>query len=255
MPTRTSQRQDVIEVEEIKEESLTVCLLGSSPLICNRMSQKARRELLMPRGRKTAAEKAISEKHNLLEEYRASPYVLGDGAPTLIGVMASALKGAIMTAALDIPGVRKAQIGRLVYVVGDYVPIYGVPRLFMSVTRSADMNRTPDVRTRAILPRWAARAEIRYTAPILNETQLRRLIAAAGIVAGIGDWRPEKGKGSYGQFRIVDEADPDFARVVAEGGREAQTGALFGDAPEPYDGETAELLSWYVEERARRGRG
>src|SRR3990172_776783 len=139
----TKQAEVTIYVPEIHRKHILVSILGTSPYIANRMAEKARHELLNPRGRMNAAEKQTNLKHDPVAEFRASPYTLMDeAAPTLLAGMSSAFKGAMSTAALDLPGTKKAQIGRLVYVEGDYTPIYGVPRLFMSVTRSADMNRT-----------------------------------------------------------------------------------------------------------------
>lgn len=246
------EKETSISVMEIVKGQMDFCVLGTSPLICNRMSEKAKRELLMPKGRKNAAEKASSLKHDPVAEYRASPYVSRDPAsPTLLMVMASAFKKALSTAALDMPGAKKAQIGRLTYVEGDYIPIYGTPRLFMSITRSADMNKTPDVRTRAILREWACRVSITFVKPQLREQAVANLLAAAGITMGIGDWRPEKGAGSYGQFRLVSQDDAEFVRIIQTQGRIAQVASM--DEPEPYDAESAELLSWFETESKVRG--
>ena len=84
----------------------------------------------------------------------------------------------------------------------------------MSITRSADKNRTPDVRTRAILPEWACKLRIAYTKPILREQAIFNLLAAAGLQSGVGDWRQEKGSGSYGAFKLVNADDPDFLRNI-----------------------------------------
>lgn len=242
--------EEVVSVIEVVQGTINLNVLGTSPLICNRMSEKARRELLLPSGRKTTAEKASSLKHDPIAEFRASPYILSKG-PTLIGLMASAFKGAMGTAALDLPGATKSKIGRLVYVEGEYVSIFGTPKLYMSIVRSADMNKTPDVRTRAILPEWACRIAISFVEPVIRQTAVVNLLAAAGITAGVGDWRPEKGKGAFGRFKIVNDDDPDFARLMTTGGREEQVAALA--SPDTYDTETDELLSWYMDSAKIKG--
>jgi hypothetical protein len=63
-----------IFVTEQRRETLNFCIMGTTPLIHNRMSQKVLQTLLCPAPRKNAAEKAQSLKHNPLEEYRNSPY-------------------------------------------------------------------------------------------------------------------------------------------------------------------------------------
>ena len=243
-----------ITIVRVEKSTIRLSILGTTPLIMNRMSEKARRELLMPKGRKTAADKAANLKHVPLEEFRASPYMLRDtDSPAYLAIMASAFKGAMGTAALDLPGARKAQIGRLVYVEGELVPIYGEPQLFMSVVRSADMNRTPDIRSRVIIPEWCAEIQVSYVMPTIREQAVINLLSAAGITAGVGDWRSEKGKGSYGQFEVVTATDKRVAQIKKLWGRTKQIEAMA--EPRPYDLETEELLSWFTEEAPRRGFG
>jgi hypothetical protein len=230
---------------------MALALVGSSPLVFNRMSEKARQELLLPRGRKTAADKQASLKHDPMREFRASAYAMPEG-DALLGIMATAVKGAMRTAALDLSGTSKAQIGRLVYVQGDYVPVYGVPKLFMSVVRQAGMNHTPDIRTRAIVPEWAALVHITYVVPLLTPTNIANLLAAAGITVGIGDFRQEKGAGNYGLFAVANPDDPAFVAIREEGGREAQAAAMA--SPAFYDEDSEVLFTWYEDERARRGK-
>lgn len=250
---KSTDEQVISDVLTVKQGYVDCYIVGTSPIILNRMSQKAYRELLMPAGRKSAVQRATTLKHVPVEEYRASAYTLPTG-PTLLAVLSTAVKGALRSAALDMPGMKKAQIGRLTYLEGEYAGIYGVPRLFMSITRSADMNKTPDVRTRAIVPEWACKVRVTFVEPLIRVQAVVNLLAAAGITIGIGDWRPEKGAGNYGQFRIVNADDADFARIVKTGGRAAQQAAL--DTPVAYNAETAELLEWFDSERgARRLRG
>ena len=228
------------------------CVLGTTPLIHNRMSQKVLQELLFPKGRKNAAEKAVTMKHNPMEEFRNSPYIINDdNANTLVSILPTAFKGTMMTAALDMPGVARTQIKKHVYVEGQHIEIYGIPQVMCAVTRSADINRTPDVRTRAIMPEWACRLTIEFTMPLLKDQSVANLLAAGGMVSGVGDWRQEKGSGNFGCFKLVSADDPDFVRITKTMGRKAQIKAL--EKPECYDEETEELLSWFEAETKRRG--
>jgi hypothetical protein len=240
-----------IVIEPIRTEIMEVALLGTSPLIMHRMSEDAVHELLFPKGRKTTADKASSLKHDPIKEYRASTYMVPDG-PTLLSIKSSAVKGAMATAALDLPGANKARVGRLVYVLGDYVPVYGVPKVFITPVKSSDMNHTPDIRTRAILPTWLAVARIRYVVPIITATSVINLLAAGGLTAGEGDWRPEKGKGDYGQFEVVNLDDERAQAIINTGGRAAQQAAM--DKPESYDEDSGRILAWFLAEVVKRGK-
>jgi len=240
-----------ISVMEINRAQITFCILGTTPLIHNAMSAKARQELLLPAPKKNAAEKASSLKHNPLEEFRNSPYRYRDVCDSLIYILPTAFKNAMMTAALDMPGVNKTQIKRLVYVHGQGIGIFGVPQLHMAVTRSADMKRTPDVRSRAIMPEWACRLTVEYSPELIKQKSIINLLSAGGIFSGVGDWRQEKGSGNFGSFKIVADDDPDFVRITQTMGRDAQIAAL--DNPECFDIETEDLFAWFGSETDKRG--
>lgn len=251
-----------ITILELQEESIRFYLYGNSPMIFNRLSEKAKRELLLPSPKKNQMERASSLKHDPLQEFRDSAHKLkDDSAPTLLAMPAICFKGALRNAALDIPGAFKSSIGRLTRVTGvetipgvpgsEFIPIYGVPQIVSSIVRMADKDRTPDVRTRAIIPRWACELEVTFMRPQLRGQGVANLVAASGVIVGVGDWRQEKGSGSYGLFKIVDEGDADWKQVVASGGRAAQVAAM--ESPEAYNEDTEELLAWYDVELRRRG--
>ena len=241
-----------LQVMTLRTGMLHMCIKGVSPLILHAMSDKAKHELLLPKGRKTAAERAENLKHNPIEEYRSSVYAHADDEhSTRIMFPAGGFKKAAMTAALDLPGMKKTEIGRLLWVKGATVDIYGIPQMLMSVVRSADINRTPDIRTRAIIPAWACRVSVQYVKPKLADQQVANLFAAAGMIAGIGDGRQEKGALNYGQFELCSEDDPEFMEIVKNGCMTAQDIAL--QAPSCHDLESDRLFAWFNEEVAKMG--
>jgi hypothetical protein len=254
MATRTAKAEvsSEIAVMEVQVGEAECYLVGTTPIILHRMSQKARGQLLFPPPKANAAEKQARLKHDPLREFRDAAHVIKDpDAGTLLAMPAAAFKGALSAAAIDLPGTKKAQIGRLTYVVGEMIEVYGVPQILCSVVRSSDMNKTPDIRTRPIIPRWAARLVVRYIKPQLREQGVVNLLVAAGMYIGVGDWRTQKGSGTYGQFRICAPDDPLYLEIVKTGGRDAQKEAM--DDPTPYDADTGELLAWFDVELKRRG--
>jgi hypothetical protein len=239
-----------IPILEVQTQTIEFYIRGTSPLLYNRVTEKAWRELLLPAPKKNRGERASTLKHNPLEEFRASAYKSPTG-PTYLVIPKLNFKAAARNAALDIPGAFKTQIGRLTYVEDGYFPIYGMPYIHMGIVRMADTNRTPDVRTRAILPRWATKIALTIVRPRLTDRGLANLVGMSGVTNGIGDWRQEKGSGSYGQFRIVNADDEEWHAIVATGGRDAQVEAMRD--PTAYNEETEELLAWYDVEVRRRG--
>lgn len=246
----TAPGERVESIMKVERGSLRVHIVGSTPLILNRLSEKTKRELLYPSRMSVADRDRLGIlKHDPLAEFRAAAHTLPDG-PTLLGILSTAFKGALRTAALDMPGQSKAQIGRLTYVRGSYVGVYGIPQVFMAPVRNSGMDKTPDIRTRCIIPEWACELVVDYAQGLITPQAVTNLLASSGITVGVGDWRVEKGSGDYGQFSIVDPKDKDFVRIVKAGGRKAQVRAM--EIAAPYDDETAELLTWFAKEFADR---
>lgn len=249
----TSTIPSAVRLEPLKMTEVQLCILGATPFIFNRMSAKAQRELLLPSAEKNRAARRATLKHDPLKEYRESVYTdPRENADTRLVFPAPGFKGAAMTAALEMPGATKASVGRLLQVLGYQVRIYGVPQLYMTGVRQAGIQKTPDIRTRAILPEWATMITVRYPVNSLDPSSIANLFAAAGQICGVGDFRQEKGKGSFGLFSLVNADDEEFQRVVSEGRAAAQDKAL--DSPEPFDSESAGLWEWFEAEVRVRGR-
>jgi len=241
-----------LEIPVLKHGAFEAWILGMTPFYCNRMAEKAKRELLLPRGSLTRAQKATRLKHAPLAEYRSSPYLRRGPGPTRIMMVASAPKKAMAQAAIDMPvGIAKTQINRMVFVPEEYIPIFGVPRLAMDVVRQAGIAKTPDIRTRARIDKWCAKLDIRYAEPMINLPAISALLQASGMLCGIGDWRQEKGGGSNGLYEVVDADDPRIKAIIEEGSMEAQDAAL--KDPDCANAESEELLQWYLAELERRG--
>ena len=162
----------------------------------------------------------------------------------------TAFKKSMCTAALDLPGTKKSQIGRLAQVVGYTVPIYGDPRMFMAPVRLQDMSRTLDIRTRAIFPEWACRIDVLFAPHLLTPQGIANLLSAAGMFCGVGDYRVEKGAGDFGCFRLCAPDDPDYMRITTASNRQTQRAAL--DHPVAFNWNTAEMFQWFTEEIERR---
>jgi hypothetical protein len=237
-------------IDALKQGRASLRIIGSTPMYFNAMSVKAKRSLLIGGGKKTASEKK-EIKHDPEQEFRDSVYRSAVG-PTLLAFPAAGIKNGMATAALVTDGVKKTDVQRLIFLPQEKVSIWGTPYLRMDVVRSADMNRTPDVRTRAFLPRWCAEVEVAFVTPTLSVHSVASLLSNAGVVCGLGDFRQEKGKGSYGTFRLVstEEDEALWAELTSSEARDVQEAALAD--PQTYDEETRELWAMLRQERMRR---
>ena len=143
-------------------------------------------------------------KHEPYEEFVDACYQFTDEdkAPTRLWMKGSAFHGAMASVAIDMVGAKKAQIGRLTNVPIEKVAIFGVPKIWCTIVRSSDMARTPDVRTLPILPKWACTIDVRFVGSLIKAASIGNLLGAAGVIVGIGDGRPEKGKLSMGNSSL-----------------------------------------------------
>jgi hypothetical protein len=241
-----------LDIQPLKQGRLRLRMMGQTPLYFNSMSSKSMRDLLIGGGKKTAAQRK-EIKHNPEQEYRDTVYKKSFGE-TLLCFPAPGIKGAMATAALETAGITKTSVQRLIFLPQTHVQIWGTPQLKIDMVRSADMNKTPDMRTRAYLPRWCAEVDIAYVQPTLDAHSIVSLLTNAGSIVGIGDFRQEKGRGSFGTFSVHTEQSmgsfqEDWNELMKEA-RDVQQAAL--DDPEYADDQTAELMAFLVEERSRR---
>lgn len=253
-PKKKTETEINVEIAAIETRDITFKLVGRTPLIFNRQSEKAKRQLLLPPLPKNKAQKTQTLKHEPYEEFRASPYLNRNDAkaPTWLHLPNGMLKKCIAQAAIDIPGSSKAQIGRLVSTGQESIYVWGIPYMRADMVRQAGMSKTPDVRFRACLPEWATQVTYTYLPAIISPGSIANLLNAAGIICGIGDYRVEKGAGDYGQFRIVPDDSEDWHRIVSTGGRAEQIAAM--DMPMFYDEDTRELVEWFDAEIDQRRR-
>ncbi len=197
MAVKPKSEVSEISILEISQGEVRFAVVGTSPYYYNKMSEKAKRTLLLGGRKKTDADKASNLKHDPIAEFRDSCYRFTEhDSLTRLKVPSPSFKGVLGTAALVLPGTRKTEIGRLCWVPDEYCPMWGIPELCMDVVRSADIAKTPDIRTRAKLREWATLITIRFVMPNLTAKAIGNLMAAGGIVAGIGDYRQERGKGN-----------------------------------------------------------
>ena len=206
--TKQAQQAEIV-VAPITMQPIRVAIVGKTPLYCHRMSAKAKQTLLLGGRKKTAAEK-LHIKHHPPDEFRDSMDVDRNfHEHSAVTFPAMAVKSAMVDSALVVAGIKGTDVRRLVFLPEDRIPIFGYPLLKTDITRSADIAKTPDVRTRAFFLKWASEIVISYATPQLSETAILNLLANAGQIIGIGDFRQGKGKGSYGAFEVVTGAVPD----------------------------------------------
>lgn len=198
--TPEPKNEDVgtIDIGRIAAETIAVPIIGTTPLIVHRFSEKAKRIMLdNMQGRKNPKEHKDPEA-----EYEAALYRLKDdryGFPT-IGFKAATVGGARFYSQITMTGLRQCIFFRgEASPDGMLTPIEGEPHMREDVVR---VNRGgTDLRYRPEFSEWSATLLVTYVKSMLTRDSVVELINAGGMGVGVGEWRPEKG-GDFGTFEV-----------------------------------------------------
>ena len=203
-----------VKLKPINRRLVTVRLIGVSPLIMHKWSEKAKRQIRekQQEGKKTRNR----ELRDPEQETKDATYWCDDKC-TIPGVPAVAIKAAVTEAAHNDLGIPKTLVRKslFIYPMGRevVVPIEtvsgngkakGIPEgeLTEDVVRVGQ--GSTDLRYRPYFYDWAVKAQWEIDADLLQVQDFLTLLDRAGFGVGICEWRPEKG-GEYGRFRVDDK--------------------------------------------------
>lgn len=187
-----------ITVPDIKIKPITLRLIGDSPLIMHRWSEKAKKEMLDKQQKQA---KQGKEAKNPERDYEESMYRFPDGRYAFPCV---AFKASAVGACRFVDGMRMTEARGAFHVIGELVEIIGQPRMREDMVRVG--MGTADLRYRAEFPEWSTELYIRFNERAISPSQIINLFNVAGFGVGVGEWRPEK-DGSYGMFHVATEGE------------------------------------------------
>ncbi|MCA1572386.1 MAG: hypothetical protein LC798_19200 [Chloroflexi bacterium] len=188
-----------INLDKIAAETLYVPILGTTPLITRRFSEKAKQQMLdNMQGRKTP-----KEPKNPQALYEAAFYRFKDGG---YGFPVIAFKAATIGGARFYHGVTMTSLRQAMFFRGEpgidgqsLARIEGEPHMREDVVRvgrgAADLCYRPE------FSEWSTTLEVVYVTSMLTRSSVLSLIEAGGMGVGVGEWRPER-DGDFGTFRI-----------------------------------------------------
>lgn len=174
---------------------LDIVLIGDSPLIVHKWSEKAIKQMLDKQmGRATAGK----ENKDPEEDYRNSLYTHPEGGH---GFPSIAFKNAAVSACTSLgKSVTKVAARQAFHVIGELVKIQGEPSMREDMVRVGQ--GTADIRYRAEFKEWRVHIRVRYNARVLSDEQVINLFNTAGFAVGVGEWRSER-DGSFGLFHVA----------------------------------------------------
>jgi len=194
-----------VQISRIDTSHMLVPIVGTSPLIIHKFSEKAKRQMLdAQQGRKSPKQARDPEADYQAAFYRTKE---GYGFPA-VGFKACTI-GAARFYGKD---VRMTDLRQFLFFKGQVsendpqalVEIVGEPRMREDVVRLG-MSGT-DLRYRPEFPEWSAVLEVIFIKSSLTQESVLSLIDAGGMGVGVGEWRPEK-KGDFGTFQVDPSRD------------------------------------------------
>lgn len=198
MATKTSST-DTIEVPQITVERMIIPVIGDSPLIMHKWSEKAKKEML---DKQMKVAKTAKEAKDPQRDFEESIYHHPEGG---YGFPSVAFKNAAVSACRFTDGTKMTVARGAFHVEGEFVKIEGAepnPR--------EDMVRigmgTADIRYRAEFQGWRANIPVTFNNKVLSKAQIVNLFNLAGFGVGVGEWRPEK-DGQFGRFHVAKEGE------------------------------------------------
>jgi hypothetical protein len=198
----TETKSATIDLTAVEVGLMKVPIVGTAPIITNRFSEKAKRQMLdKAQGRKTPKQPKDPEA-----EYDAAFYRFEDGG---FGIPVTAFKSATVGGARFFAAVTMTALRQFLFFRGEVgvdgqqlVRIIGEPRMREDVVRVGSGGT--DLRYRPEFPEWQAVLDVVYVQAALTQGSVLSLINAGGLGIGVGDWRPER-NGPFGTYEI-DEA-------------------------------------------------
>lgn len=193
--------RETVQIPGLEIGVIKFNLIGDSPLIMNKWSEKAIKA--MEEKQQQKAQKG-RQKREPQKEYLASMYKYPTGGH---GFPAVAFKSAAVRAAKSV-GMPMTDARAAFHVVGDLeeqlVKIKGKPEMRKDMVTLKGGGST-DIRYRAQFKEWSAELIVRYNRRVISPEQIINLFNVAGFGTGVGEWRPER-SGQYGAFHVDAES-------------------------------------------------
>lgn len=208
----TKKQETVVNILPIDIRMAEITVVGDTPLIVHKWSEKAKREIL-DKQMKVTKTKGKDAKSPVADFIDSLYWLEGepderteDGFEKAVGAAKFGFPATAFKAAAVAAGYRSGVLKNMVtangafHIIGEMVEIKGIPHMREDMVRVG--MGTADIRFRGEFDTWSASFTIRYNAAVFSLEQIVNLFNLGGFACGIGEWRPERG-GVYGMFHVA----------------------------------------------------
>ena len=212
---------NVVEMPIMDIQKMELVLVGDTPVISHKWSEKAKKQMLDKQMKKA---KQGKEAKDPWSDFCNSLYWL-DGMPedpteedimtARFGLPSLQFKLSAVNACSSIDGMTKVLARQTFFINNEFVEIQGGPPEMREDMVRISMG-TADIRYRGEFRNWWVRLLISYNHRVISPEQVTNLVNTAGFGVGVGDWRPEKG-GQFGRWHVADSVEmANFTQEAAE---------------------------------------
>lgn len=212
-----AKQEEIPQIDRIAAETIIVPIIGTTPLIVHRFSEKAKRQMLEAmQGIKRTKEHRDPKAEFIDAAYRMNR---NGGDRDRYGFPSLGFKEATVGAARFYPKNKVTMTGlrQFIFFKGEMgedriglVPILKHEDADVdSNTEWPRMREDPvtvgvdgrDLRYRPEFWPWRADLKVTYVTSALSRGSVLSLIDAGGLGVGVGEWRPQK-RGDFGTYRV-----------------------------------------------------
>lgn len=191
--------KDEIIIHPPKKRLMDIELIGETPLIMHKMSEKSKK---MIRDKQQKKAKKPREARNPKQEFKDAMYTNGNGTYLF---PARAFKSSAVEACRQIDGISMTAVKQMFFVSGiddvEWVKIESDEPIMREDVVKIGMGTT-DLRYRPEFKNWKTKIRVQYLEDVISPEQIVNIFELAGFCSGIGEDRPNKQGHTFGMFKV-----------------------------------------------------
>jgi hypothetical protein len=213
--TKKTTDSVAIEIPQLKMETAIIHVVGDTPLIVHKWSEKAKKEIRDKQMKKATTKKEAKDPvadfidtlywlEGEPEEKTEEAFTAAINNGARFGFPATGFKQCAIMGAYRLGADIKTTVAKAAIIIPcEYIEIKG-----KAVTMREDMvkvggiSKVADIRYRAQIEDWEADIPVKYVSSVMSLEQVINLFNLGGFACGVGEWRNEK-NGIFGAFHVA----------------------------------------------------
>lgn len=199
-----SSAEKVVKIPKVEFGYAKITLVGETPLLVKKWSEKAAQQMADKQQGKAVAKKANRDPN---QEYLDSMYIIpGTEKKPVYAVHAGGLKKCVVSATRFAENIYKTDVRGAFMIInaapGQLIPIKTPgPQFDDQIGRIGGITKTASHIYRARFDQWELSVDVKYMKNAISIEQILFLFEIAGFSIGLHEYRPER-DGTFGTFSV-----------------------------------------------------